>query len=81
MSILTDFGTESQAWFTPGVEEQHDDGAGDGDSDANLLFKFSMPLPDGDHSLHHAFQLNWNVDSDSIRIGIEVLFWLLLNWS
>ena len=48
-SILTDFGTESQAWFTPGFGDANLALAGD----ANLLFRFSMPLPDADHSLHH----------------------------
>ena len=59
-SILTDFGVEKDAWFTPGfgdVEQSVSDGEGDTDPanlDANLLFRFNMPLPDADHSLHHA---------------------------
>lgn len=49
-SILTDFGTEKEAWFMPGL----DGGDISNQNAANLLFKFSMPLPDADHSLHHA---------------------------
>ena len=50
-SILTDFGVEKEAWFTPGMDPQ--DAPTDTD-DANLLFKFNLPLPDADHALHHA---------------------------
>ncbi len=51
-SILTDFGTEKEVWFTPGEPS-------DSQCDANLLFKFNMPLPDTDHSLHHASYLQF----------------------
>ena len=44
-SILTDFGTEKEAWFTPRFDDTSLALAGD----ANLLFRFSMPLPDADH--------------------------------
>lgn len=60
-SILTDFGVEKDAWFTPGFAghesgdvEQGVDDLDPANLDANLLFRFNMPLPDADHSLHHA---------------------------
>ena len=60
-SILTDFGVEKDAWSTPGFAghesgdvEQGVDDLDPANLDANLLFRFNMPLPDADHSLHHA---------------------------
>jgi hypothetical protein len=59
--MLTDFGVEKDAWFTPGFAghesgdlEQGVDDLDPANLDANLLFRFNMPLPDADHSLHHA---------------------------
>lgn len=52
---------EKDAWFTPGFAghesgdvEQGVDDLDPANLDANLLFRFNMPLPDADHSLHHA---------------------------
>lgn len=56
-SLLTDFGVESQSWLAPASATDHattdaDDNA-DADADPSLLFRYCMPLPDLDHSLHH----------------------------
>lgn len=50
-SILTDFGTESSLWFTPSVECE--DVSEPLSVEDLLLFKNALPLPDGDHGLHH----------------------------
>ena len=52
-SMLTDFGVEKDAWIAPALDVDAsaptDDRGG-----SFLLFKYNMPLPDCDHSLHHA---------------------------
>ena len=64
VSLLTDFGVESAAWLMPDPSSTDQAQAAAQDNDdvcaeeplpnPALLFKFCMPLPDCDHSLHHA---------------------------
>ena len=65
-SILTDYGTESSLWFTPRQ-------AGGGspadvpEAEDLLLFRWSLPLPDSDHSLHHIMEaIGGFYDQDSL---------------
>ena len=74
MSLLTDFGVESAAWLMPDLSAKNegrqpqaaaagpdevDDVSGAGHvANPTVLFKYCMPLPDCDHSLHHASQFN-----------------------
>ena len=67
-SLLTDYGVESQAWFTPTPISASGTNAASSDesSSVGFLFKLSMPLPDADHSLHH---VSWH---DGWQIGQDV---------
>ena len=55
-SILTDYGTESLLWFTPREGDIAGAAAEAETSEDLFLFRWNLPLPDGDHSLHHIME-------------------------